>query len=91
MARRKYTVTPELRQEICDLYEQRNGKGKRIWTHKSLAKRCGLPKKYITAYLNGFVSLSEYQKDRAQKAGFESITEYQNHIAQKPGFVSRYE
>ena len=91
VARRKYTVTPELRQEICDLYEQRNGKGKRIWTHKSLAKRFVLPKIYITAYLNGFASCTEYQNHLAQKAGFASPTEYRNHLAQKAGFASRTE
>ena len=91
MSRKKYTVTPELRQEICDLYEQRNGKGKRIWTHKSLAKKFGLPKKHITAYLNGFASLTEYKNHCVQKAGFTSYNEYQNHLVQKAGFTSYYE
>ena len=72
MARKKYTVTPELRQEICDLYKQRNGKGKRIWTHKSLAKKFGLPKIYINAYLNGFASPTEYRNHLAQQRGFAS-------------------
>ncbi|MBT4942376.1 MAG: hypothetical protein HON29_05055 [Candidatus Magasanikbacteria bacterium] len=88
MARKKNTVTPELRQEICDLYEQRNDKGKRIWTHRSLAKKFGLPKIYITAYLNGFANHTEYQKHNAQKAGFASYTEYRKHLLQKAGFAS---
>ena len=88
MAKRKYNITPDLITRVRELYSEVDDNGKKVWSQSKLGKHVGLPKIYITAFVNGFESYTEYQKHRIKENGFESYQGYRNHLAKERGFES---
>ena len=91
MAKRKHNITPDLIARVRELYSEVDDNGKKVWSQRKLAKEVGLSQPYITAFVNGFESLTEYQTHLAKEAGFESLTEYENHLVKERGFETKYE
>ncbi len=91
MPRKKHNVTPELIEKVRAMYEEVDDKGKKVWSQKRLSEHLGLPKQYITAFVNGFESHSEYRTHKNKQNGFSSYTDYLTHLAKKNGFSSPHE
>ena len=88
MAKRKHNITPDLITRVRELYSEVDDNGKKVWSQRKLAKEVELPLTYITAFVNGFESRTEYRKHLAKEAGFESEYEYQKYLAKEAGFES---